>query len=151
MYQLWIRRNDTVENPERPWVMIDRRNGRDTYVYYANTDWYHYLYRDTQPVMSHNISFSGGTKKVKYFLSGGYNREEGMLRTDTDVFRKVNFRSRLSFDVNDWINISNNTSFYHSLLYVSRSIRSKLVVCISARACPLPVILRRIRTGQAYI
>ena len=114
MYQLWIRRNDTVENPERPWVMIDRRNGRDTYVYYANTDWYHYLYRDTQPVMSHNISFSGGTKKVKYFLSGGYNREEGMLRTDTDVFRKVNFRSRLSFDVNDWINISNNTSFYHS-------------------------------------
>ena len=114
MYQLWIRRNDVVQNPERPWVMIDRRDGRDTYVYYANTDWYHYLYRDTHPTMSHNLSFSGGTKKLKYFLSGGYNREEGMLRTDTDVFNKINFRSRISFDVNDWINISNNTSYYHS-------------------------------------
>ena len=114
MYQLWIRRNDVVENPERPWVMIDQRNGRDTYVYYANTDWYHYLYRDTHPTMSHNLSFSGGTKRIKYFLSGGYNREEGMFKTNTDLFSKINFRSRISFDVNDWINISNNTSFYHS-------------------------------------
>ncbi len=114
MYQLWIRRDDVVENPERPWVMIDQRDGRDTYVYYANTDWYHYLYRDTHPTMSHNLSISGGSKRVKYFLSGGYNREEGMFRENTDVFRKINFRSRISVDINDWINISNNTSFYHS-------------------------------------
>ena len=64
MYQLWIRRNDVVQNPERPWVMIDQRDGRDTYVYYANTDWYHYIYRDTHPTMSHNISFNGGTDRV---------------------------------------------------------------------------------------
>ena len=38
MKQLWARVNDSVENPERPWVMIDQRDGRDTYVYYANTD-----------------------------------------------------------------------------------------------------------------
>lgn len=31
MEQLWIRRNDKVENPARPWVVIDQRNGRDTY------------------------------------------------------------------------------------------------------------------------
>ena len=114
MYQLWIRRNDVVQNPERPWVMIDQRDGRDTYVYYANTDWYHYIYRDTHPTMSHNISFNGGTDRVRYYLSGGYNQEEGMFRVNTDVSRKINFRSRISFDVNDWINISNNTSYYHS-------------------------------------
>ena len=39
--ELWARRNDKVENPERPWVKIDQRDGRDTYVYYANFDWYH--------------------------------------------------------------------------------------------------------------
>ncbi len=114
MNQLWIRRNDKVENPERPWVVIDQRDGRDTYVYYANTDWYHHLYRDTHPTMSHNISVNGGSKRVKYYLSGGYNRETGMFRENTDIFRKINFRSRISVDINDWINLSNNTSFYHS-------------------------------------
>ena len=113
MYQLWIRRNDVVENPERPWVMIDQRNGRDTYVYYANTDWYHHVYRDRHPSMTHNISFNGGSERFKYYLSGGFNREEGMFRKNTDVYHKVNFRARLSFDVNDWINISSNTSYYH--------------------------------------
>ena len=114
MNQLWLRRNDKVENPERPWVVIDQRSGRDTYVYYANTDWYHELFRDAHPNMSHNISFSGGTKKVKYYLSGGYYSEEGIFKKHPDKFRKINFRSRISFDVNDWINISNNTSYYNS-------------------------------------
>ena len=114
MNQLWIRRNDKVENPERPWVVIDQRNGRDTYVYYANTDWYHELFRDTHPNMSHNISFSGGTDRVKYYLSGGYYSEEGVFKKHPDKFRKINFRSRVSFDINDWLNISNNTSYYNS-------------------------------------
>lgn len=114
MNQLWLRRNDKVENPQRPWVVIDQRSGQDTYVYYANTDWYHELFRDTHPNMSHNISFSGAAGKVKYYLSGGYYSEEGIFRKHPDKFRKINFRSRISFDVNDWINISNNTSYYNS-------------------------------------
>ena len=114
MNQLWIRRNDKVENPARPWVMIDQRNGRDTYLYYGNTDWYHYLYNDIKPTMSHNISFKGGTKRVKYYLSGSYYDQQGMFRQDPDKYKRFNFRSRVSFDVNDWINISSNTSYYRS-------------------------------------
>ncbi len=114
MEQLWIRRNDKVENPERPWVVIDQRSGRDTYNYYANTDWWHYLYKDNKPTTSHNISFSGGTKKVKYFLSAGYNREQGMFRQDPDIYKKYTVRSKISFDVNKWIRLSNNTSFFNS-------------------------------------
>ena len=37
MQELWARVNDKRENPARPWVMIDQRDGRDTYLYYANT------------------------------------------------------------------------------------------------------------------
>lgn len=114
MEQLWIRRNDKVENPARPWVVIDQRNGRDTYNYYANTDWWHYLYRDNKPTMSHNISFSGGTKRVKYFLSAAYNREQGMFRQDPDVYKKYTLRSKINFDVNKWIKLSNNTSYFNS-------------------------------------
>lgn len=86
MEQLWIRRNDKVENLERPWIVIDQRNGVDTYNYYANTDWWHYLYNDNKPTTSHNISFSGGTKRVKYFLSAATTKSRecsGVIRMCT--------------------------------------------------------------------
>lgn len=114
MLELWLRRNDKTENPSRPWTVIKERNGRPTYYYYANTDFWHYLYRENKPMMNHDVSISGGTKKMKYLLSGGYNWEKGMIKKSSDIFKKANFRSKLSFDVNDYVNISNNTSFYHS-------------------------------------
>ncbi|MDE6871182.1 MAG: TonB-dependent receptor [Bacteroidales bacterium] len=114
MLELWLRRNDKTENPARPWTVVKERNGRPTYYYYANTDFWHYLYRENKPMMNHDVSVTGGTKKLKYMLSGGYNWEEGMIRKDSDVFQKANFRSKISFDINDYINISNNTSYYWS-------------------------------------
>ncbi len=114
MQELWARRNDVTEHPDRPWVVIDQRKGRNTYNYYANTDWWHYMYNDIKPTQNHNISFSGGTKRMKYFLSGNYNKEQGMFRTSPDVFQKYNLRSRLTFDVTKWLQISNNTSYFSS-------------------------------------
>lgn len=114
MEQLWARRNDKVEDPSRPWVIIDQRNGRDEYVYYANTDWYHYLFQDIKPTQTHNISFSGGNDRVKYYVSGSYYDEEGQFRENTDKFTRIDFRSKISFDVTDWLNVSNNTSYFKS-------------------------------------
>lgn len=114
MQQLWARRNDKVEDPSRPWVVIDQRDGRDTYVYYANTDWYHELFRDRHPNQQHSISVSGGAKKVRYFLSASYNQEDGIFRRNTDRNRKYNFRSKVSYDIKKWLSLSNNTSYYKS-------------------------------------
>ncbi|MBO4447405.1 MAG: TonB-dependent receptor, partial [Bacteroidales bacterium] len=112
MYELWIRRNDVTENPERPWTVLDPSQG---YKYYANTDWWHYFFNDIKPTQNHNISFSGGTKRIKYFLSANYDQEQGIFRLNPDKYRKYNLRSRISFDVNSWLNISNNTAFYSSV------------------------------------
>ncbi len=114
MQQLWARRNDKVEDPSRPWVVIDQRDGRDTYVYYGNTDWYHELFRDRHPNQQHNISVSGGANKVRYFLSASYNQEDGIFRRNTDRNRKYNFRSKVSYDIKKWLSLSNNTSYYKS-------------------------------------
>ena len=114
MQELWARRNDKTENPERPWVMIDQREGRDTYVYYANTDWYHELFQDNHIITQHNVSLTGGTKHIKYFISGGYNYEEGVFRRNTDKLNKYNFRSKINFDINRYVSLSNNTSYYSS-------------------------------------
>ena len=114
MNELWIRRNDEVEHPDRPWVVIDQSKGRNTYHYYANTDWWHYMYNDYKPTQNHNVSFTGGTKRMKYFLSANYNNEHGMLRQNTDIYKRYNVRARMSFDVTKWLNISNNTTYFAS-------------------------------------
>ncbi len=111
MYELWIRRDDVTENPERPWIIYDPDKG---YKYYANTDWWHYFFNDRKPVQNHNISFRGGSKTIKYFLSANYNQEQGIFRINPDKYRKYNLRARVSFDVTPWLNISNNTAYYAS-------------------------------------
>ena len=114
MMELLSRVNDKVENPERPWVVTDTRAGKEQYVYYANTDWYHVNYNDQHPVQQHSISVSGGNKGVKYYLSGSYDRQTGILKQNPDVFNRYNLRSKIDFKVNKYMNLSNNTSFYNS-------------------------------------
>ena len=114
MYELWIRRNDVVENPERPWVTISNVDGQDVYNYYANTDWYHVLYNDIKPTTSHTISMSGGTKVMNYLVSGGYTYEQGMFKDNPDNYKRVNLRAKISFDVTDWLKIGSNTSYFNS-------------------------------------
>lgn len=110
MMQLLARVNDKTENPERPWVVEE--NGQ--WKYYGNYDWYHMLFRDRTPVQQHSVSLSGGNKDIKYFVSGAFDRQTGILRIIPDVFRKYNLRSKVDFRINKWATFSNNTSFYGS-------------------------------------
>lgn len=108
-YELWIRRNDKTENPDRPWVMV--KDGK--YKYYANTNWYDHFYNHTRPTWDHNISINGGTDKVKYYLSGNYYEQEGILRQNPDKFAKYTLRSKVDIKLAKFLSLSNNTSFYH--------------------------------------
>ena len=114
MLELWARRDDKVENPARPWVVITQENGQDVYNYYANTDWYHVLYNDIKPTTSHTITMSGGTGAVNYLVSGGYVYEQGMFKEKPDNYKRVNLRAKISFDVTDWLRIGSNTSYFNS-------------------------------------
>ena len=114
MAELLARVNDKTENPERPWVMIQNRGGKDKYVYYANTDWYHELFSDAHPTQQYNVSFSGGSKGVKYYVSGAYDRQQGILKQNPDMYNKYNLRAKLDFDITKWAKLSNNTSFFSS-------------------------------------
>lgn len=102
MQQLLARVNDKTENPDRPWV------------YYGNYDWWHMMYNDRRPTQQHSISLSGGTKDVKYLVSGAYDYQKGILNMNPDIYRKYNLRSKIDFTINRYATLSNNTSFYGS-------------------------------------
>ncbi len=112
MAELWVRRDDVTENPERPWVVLD--DSKQGYKYYANTDWWHVFFNDVNPSQNHDISFRGGSKTFKYFLSGNFNKEQGLFHINPDVYKTYNLRARVSYDVKPWLNVSYNGAFYSS-------------------------------------
>ena len=108
-YEMWIRRNDVTEHPDRPWTVV--KDGK--YRYYANMDWYNYFFDDTRPTNEHNISVYGGNAKLNYRISAGYYHQDGVLRQGLgDEYTRYNMRSRISSQVNKWLKVSNNTSFF---------------------------------------
>lgn len=114
MQQLLARINDKTENPDRPWVVQENRNGKEQWYYYGNYDWYHMNFRDSHPVQQHNISLSGGKDKLKYFVSGGLEHREGIIKEHPDKYKRYNIRSKIDFAINKWATFSNNSTFYGS-------------------------------------
>ena len=112
--QLWLRVNDKTEHPDRPWVVIDQRDGRDSYTYYANTDWYNYFFDDSRPMQEHSLNINGGNNKMKYFLSGSMYDQQGVMKINPDKYRSMNFRAKITAEVHPWLEISSNTHYFSS-------------------------------------
>ena len=111
--RLWDRRNDVVENPDRPWVVTEMRNGKMSYVYLANFDWYNYMYDNTRPTQDYNVSVSGGSKYVNYMVSGRFYSQKGIYRVSPDKYDTFNARAKLDIKIRPWLRLSSNTKFFN--------------------------------------
>lgn len=112
--ELLARRNDETEDPSRPWVTVQNRNGRDQYVYYGNYDWWNIMFTEYQPMQSHNLSLTGGNDKVSFMVNGNLKMKDGIMRIHTDKYNSKTLRTKITAKLNPWLKISNNTNFYHS-------------------------------------
>ena len=112
--ELEARRYDKTENPERPWTVIKNVGGVDQYMHYANFDWYNYLISNSRPTWDNNLSITGGTQKLNYFVSANYHTEDGIYKQNTDRFETANIRARISGDIKDWFNLTVTSHLYHS-------------------------------------
>lgn len=110
--ELYARRNDKTEDPSRPWVTIQNRNGRDQYVYYGNYDWWDIMFTDWQASQNHNISLSGGSENISYMINGNLKTKDGIMRMNTDQYSSKTLRTKISAKINPWLRVSNNTNFY---------------------------------------
>lgn len=64
--------------------------------------------------MSHNLSISGGTDKLRYRLSAGYLNYDGNLIEDKDKFKRMNVSSFISADITSWFTQEATISYSHS-------------------------------------
>ena len=96
------------ENPDLPKVEVDEATGE--YVYYDNHDWQKDLYKRVTPSTEHSLSFSGGTDKIKYYVSGRYYFQNGVYRYNTDRYNTYNVRAKGSIRVTDWLEVRSRWS-----------------------------------------
>lgn len=86
----------------------------DGAIYYLNEKDLMSNFMDNSFQMTHNISASGGTDKLRYRLSGSYLMSDGVLITDKDKFDRLNINAFLSADITKWYTQEANISYAHS-------------------------------------
>lgn len=73
----------------------------------ARTDWQKEIFR-TAPVQRYELTFDGGTEKLRYMLSGGYTAQDGIIM-DTD-FKRYTLRANIENKATKWLTIGTNIS-----------------------------------------
>ena len=106
-----------MEDP-RPEIAWNYNEGSTTNMtWVANMNPYEIGVKDWTPLQRHNISISGGSAKTHYYISLGYQRQEGMYTINTDVQNRYNINMNLNTNINKWLDvatkISYNTSNYN--------------------------------------
>lgn len=61
-------------------------------------------------IQDHNLSVSGGTKDVRYYLSGDYMKQKGAVKGYQ--YHRVSVRSNLDFNITDFLTVG--TSLYYT-------------------------------------
>lgn len=76
-----------------------------------SVDWLKLLLRDHSAQQQYNLTVSGGNSKVKYFLSGGYFNQQGLISSGIDNSQKYNLRGVLSLQVAKGLSFDMNLGF----------------------------------------
>jgi TonB-dependent starch-binding outer membrane protein SusC len=77
---------------------------------YPNTDWFKEVFKKWAGQNSENVSISGGTENMKYFLSLGTKYQDAVYKKSATSYRQYDFRTNIDGRVNKYINIAFDVS-----------------------------------------
>ena len=95
--------------PENAWIYNEGSTSAMTWV--ANMNPYDVGVKDWTPLQRHNLSISGGSAKTRYYISLGYQRQEGMYKINTDIQNRYNINMSLNSKINDWLDVASKISY----------------------------------------
>lgn len=72
---------------------------------YPNTDWFDAVFKPVSFQTKADMSVSGGSEDVSYFLSFGGLTEDGFYENSGTRYNQYNFRSNIDGQINDFINL----------------------------------------------
>lgn len=87
-----------------------RNDGGKNPTVYPNTDWQDHIYRNPSVVQNHNLSITGGSRRVRYNITLGYVNNPGMIYY-TD-YQRYQLRSNLEVKIKPWLSVGTNIFGY---------------------------------------
>lgn len=72
------------------------------------TDWKKEVYR-TGNVQDYQLSVTNGTDKLRYYLSGGFTGENGVIVSSN--FKRYNIRGSIENDISNWLTINASVAY----------------------------------------
>ena len=128
----------TGESDDYIWGNVS--GGKWNYDYSANNvNWLKEYYRNTAPSQEHNVSVSGGSDKMTYYLSANYMTQEGFMRYGTEDYDRYTITAKISAQLtkalkvdysNRWVRTDYerptymNDDFYNHILRRARPVRA---------------------------
>ena len=100
---------DVIRTGRIPGTTIDTLSTIITPV--SRYDYQDYIFR-TGTGTDNNVSVSGGTDKTKYFVSGSYFYNQGIIK-NTD-FQRYSFRANIDQTLNKWISVNMGLNYVNS-------------------------------------
>ncbi|WP_119080641.1 SusC/RagA family TonB-linked outer membrane protein [Chitinophaga alhagiae] len=105
-----------ISDGPAPNVMYTRPDGQVRRLATGLVDVTRYDYQDqifdTGLGTDNYVSISGGSEKTKYYFSGGYYKNEGIIR-NTD-FRRFNFKTRVEQVINEHLTLAGGITYANS-------------------------------------
>ncbi len=71
------------------------------------TDWIYDMVSQTGIIQDHNVTVNGGADKIKYFISGDYMNQKGVLKGFN--YQRYSLRMNIDADVTDYLKIGTNS------------------------------------------
>ncbi|HCN13171.1 MAG TPA: SusC/RagA family protein [Alistipes sp.] len=78
---------------------------------FANTDWFDTFYKNWVPSQEHNLSLSGGTDKVTYYVSGNFLGQNGLIAFGEDNFDRYTMTGKISAKLAKWATMNYTTKW----------------------------------------
>ena len=73
---------------------------------WANTEWFGYFYDKNVPSHEHNLSVSGGSKSINYYVSGGFMHQKGLLKVADDHHNRFNLTAKVNAQLTKWLDLN---------------------------------------------
>jgi len=77
---------------------------------HPNTDWFKATIKPWSLQQYASVTLSGGNDRIKYFVSGGTNYEDGIFYNSATFYKQGNFQSNLDAKISDNIHLSADLS-----------------------------------------
>lgn len=85
--------------------------GYNFYGSFADIDYFSEYFKSVIPSNEQNLSFSGGTDRVKYYVGLGYNKTDGGIRSFDNFNKRYNALSKVTFKAADWLDLDASLNY----------------------------------------